>query len=163
MHASYIHTYTCVCVCVCARARARVGFSVNTFLGQREQDNTIQQGADVLEFFASRRLEPEIDLATRKNSGRAAKIPPRLLDEIGTKGFKVMQRLQESDVWRDLIFSPVREQGPRLLHGDLWLGNMARFVIKVLSYCLYLTNTPGHSLLRIFLSVRPVTQLDLRM
>jgi fructosamine-3-kinase len=38
---------------------------------------------------------------------------------------QVMQRLQESEVWRDLIFSPIREQGPRLLHGDLWLGNMA--------------------------------------
>lgn len=36
-----------------------------------------------------------------------------------------MQRVQESEIWRDLIFSPVREQGPRLLHGDLWLGNMA--------------------------------------
>jgi len=39
--------------------------------------------------------------------------------------WQVMQRVQESEVWRDLIFSPVREQGPRLLHGNLWLGNMA--------------------------------------
>lgn len=38
---------------------------------------------------------------------------------------QAIQRVQESQVWRDLIFSPVREQGPRLLHGDLWLGNMA--------------------------------------
>ena len=65
------------------------GFSVNTFLGQREQDNTIQQGADVLEFFASRRLEPEIDAATRTSGARAAKISARLRDDLGTKGFKV--------------------------------------------------------------------------
>ena len=36
-----------------------------------------------------------------------------------------MQRLQESYVWSDMIFSPVREQGPCLLHGDMWMGNMA--------------------------------------
>ena len=101
------------------------GFSVNTFLGEREQDNTMQEGVDVLDFFTSRRLEPELDAACRSSTKRAGTIPPKLLDEIGVKGFKIMERLQESDVWRDLIFSPVREQGPRLLHGDLWLGNMA--------------------------------------
>ena len=52
-------------------------------------------------------------------------LPAALREQIGTKGFRVLQRLQESAVWRDLIFAPVREQGPRLLHGDLWLGNMA--------------------------------------
>ena len=65
------------------------GFGINTFLGEREQDNTISRGVDVLDFLTSRRLEPEIDAASRYSSKRAAKIPAKLRDEIGTKGFKV--------------------------------------------------------------------------
>lgn len=65
------------------------GFGVNTFLGEREQDNTMSRGVDVLDFLTSRRLEPEIDAASRYSSKRAAKIPAKLRDEIGSKGFKV--------------------------------------------------------------------------
>jgi hypothetical protein len=65
------------------------GFSINTFLGERELDNTIKSNVDILDFFCTRRLEPEIDAASRSSAQRASKISPKLLDEIGTKGFKV--------------------------------------------------------------------------
>lgn len=94
-------------------------------LGEIEQDNTMSKGVDVLDFFSARRLEPELERTSRASAERAAQVPPKLRDEIGIKGFQLMQRVQESEVWRDLIFAAVREQGPRLLHGDLWLGNMA--------------------------------------
>lgn len=65
------------------------GFSINTFLGEIEQDNTLQRGVDVLDFFTTRRLEPMIDAASRSSTERAVGIPAKLRDEIGTKGFKV--------------------------------------------------------------------------
>ena len=65
------------------------GFSINTFLGEIEQDNTLKRGVDVLDFFTTRRLEPMIDAASRSSSKRAVGIPERLREEIGTKGFKV--------------------------------------------------------------------------
>ena len=43
------------------------------------------------------------------------------MDELANR---VVERLSDSYVWRELVFAPAAAAGPRLLHGDLWLGSI---------------------------------------
>eukprot|EP00293_Proteomonas_sulcata_P003583 CAMPEP_0184325904 /NCGR_PEP_ID=MMETSP1049-20130417/142282_1 /TAXON_ID=77928 /ORGANISM="Proteomonas sulcata, Strain CCMP704" /LENGTH=622 /DNA_ID=CAMNT_0026648069 /DNA_START=12 /DNA_END=1880 /DNA_ORIENTATION=- len=97
------------------------GFRVPTYLGAREQSN--KECSDLLQFLVERRLEPEIMEAT--SSSGPAGISRQVRDTIGEAGSQLLQRMTESQIWREYIMAPIMEEGPVLLHGDLWLGNMA--------------------------------------
>jgi len=100
------------------------GYHMDTFLGQRRQRNSEMK--DFLEFFAEKRLEPEIRdaSAAKERVDRSAEYSDNIRDKIGFFGNKILERLVDSHVWRE-IFAPVLESSPSMLHGDIWLGNIA--------------------------------------
>eukprot|EP00960_Hanusia_phi_P066666 766448-Hanusia_phi.AAC.6 len=81
---------------------------------------------DFLEFFVENRLEPEFCDASgpKEKVDRSAEYSDKIRQKIGFFGNKILERLIDSHVWRE-IFAPVLEQSPSMLHGDIWLGNIA--------------------------------------
>ncbi|MBN2803126.1 MAG: fructosamine kinase family protein [Deltaproteobacteria bacterium] len=81
------------------------GLSFNNFIGTTPQDNF--QNKSWPDFFAERRLLPQIKLA-QKNSSLDITLERKL--------FKLIENIDT------FIHQP--EEGPSLLHGDLWSGNI---------------------------------------
>uniref|UniRef100_A0A7S0EH96 protein-ribulosamine 3-kinase n=1 Tax=Hanusia phi TaxID=3032 RepID=A0A7S0EH96_9CRYP len=100
------------------------GLHIDTFLGQRRLRNGEKK--DFLEFFVENRLEPEFCDASgpKEKVDRSAEYSDKIRQKIGFFGNKILERLIDSHVWRE-IFAPVLEQSPSMLHGDIWLGNIA--------------------------------------
>ncbi len=80
------------------------GFTHNNYIGALEQLNTLS--SNWAEFYALRRLEPQVRLAVDK----------RLLDESMVQAFKVLINKL------DKLVGPA--EPPARLHGDLWNGNV---------------------------------------
>jgi protein-ribulosamine 3-kinase len=81
------------------------GWMEDNFIGPLPQANT--PAASWAEFWRARRLEPQLELARRggKSPGKPAEWD-RLMDRLPA------------------LLSPAEEDGPSLLHGDLWGGNV---------------------------------------
>jgi protein-ribulosamine 3-kinase len=81
------------------------GWSEGNFIGPLPQEN--RPAASWAEFWRARRLEPQLALA--RQSGR---LPGR-----AAEWERLMDRLPE-------LLAPAEADGPSLLHGDLWGGNV---------------------------------------
>lgn len=102
------------------------GFPCETFFRGRPYKNSPKK--DLVEFFLETRLEPEIAAACKKmdtKTGRKSELSRREREEIGSLGNLLLDRIADSYVWRQMIFAPSKEEPRSLLHGDLWLGNIA--------------------------------------
>lgn len=85
---------------------ARFGAARDNFVGPLPQRNT--SADDWAEFWATRRLEPQ--LRTAMDSGA-------LGDDVRSAFDRLFARLPE-------LLAPADDDGPSLLHGDLWNGNV---------------------------------------
>ena len=81
------------------------GWMENNFIGPLPQANA--PAASWAEFWRARRLEPQLDLARR-----AGRMPGKAAD-----WDRLMDRLPD-------LLAPAEADGPSLLHGDLWGGNV---------------------------------------
>lgn len=80
------------------------------FIGSLPQDN--RRSGDWADFWQTRRLEPQLRLA----------LDADLLEDQDRRRFDLLHaRLSES-------LAPAQEEGPSLLHGDLWSGNVHMMV-----------------------------------
>ncbi|MCA9174994.1 MAG: fructosamine kinase family protein [Planctomycetales bacterium] len=84
----------------------RVGFACDNFLGATPQPNPLAPADQWPQFWAEQRLQPQLDLARRRQLGGA---------ELQRMGEQLKSRLES--ILRD------PEEPPALLHGDLWSGN----------------------------------------
>jgi protein-ribulosamine 3-kinase len=80
------------------------GWSDDNYIGPLPQPNST--GASWAAFWAERRLRPQVERAGRQIGRESVQLFERLLDELE-------ERLQGTDA-----------DGPSLLHGDLWSGNV---------------------------------------
>lgn len=86
------------------RRRPAFGWHRDNTIGSTAQPNT--EHADWIEFWRTRRLHPQLALATRNGYGRA----------LETRGARLAERLGD-------FFTNYRPAAS-LLHGDLWSGNV---------------------------------------